>query len=194
MLNRFDTLFEQIYNTTNASGQAPVAYTMPDDFSEQQCEDLSRYFEQNGKIWEKITNFLTANPQPSVTKETHSQWVSLWSEIIQHAHSVGALSSIISVVDKPDSDVVTLTAQAKGDVEKLRDWVVQRFAGGKLRDVSRPTRDTVSHLTKTPNQAGNNQQNKNTPTELSSYDNFLRRVDPNNHLSFDAWVQKRFGV
>lgn len=187
MLSRFDTLFEKIYNTTNASGMAPVVYTMPDDFSEQQCEDLSRYFEQNGKIWEKITNFLTTNPQPSVTKETHSQWVSLWNEIIQHAHSVGALSSIISVVDKPDSNIVTLTAQAKGDVEKLRDWIVQRFAGGKLKDAMLPIRHNISQSTPTDS-------NKNTPTELSSYDNYLRRVDPANHLSYDAWVQKRFGI
>jgi hypothetical protein len=189
MLNRFDTLFEKIYNTTNASGMAPVVYIMPDDFTDQQCEELSRFFEQNGTIWEKITNFLKDNPKPNATKETHNQWIGLWNEIIGTAHDKGALGSIISTVDVPNSNNLQLTAQSKSDIEKLRDWVVQRFSGGRLNYVMRPIRHNTSQPTKTPVDG-----NKKTPTELSSYDDFLRRVDPINHLSYDAWEQKRFGI
>lgn len=174
MLEKFDTLFEQVYNTVTKAG-LPVAYTLPDILTEQECEELTSYLESNLKIAQNIRDFLTQHPRPA---DKHPEWVKLWNDIFENAYNQKQLTSIVQYQNDPKNPGrMTLSPNSLPKCEGIRDHVLNRLSGGLLKDASQPFGTT-----------------NRSETLLQRYDRWLSRVAPDNHLSYDGWTQRQFKI
>lgn len=174
MLEKFDTLFEQIYYATTTKG-SPVAYTLPNSLTKEDCLELTSYLESNLIIVQNIRNFLEKHPKPSTD---HPGWVRLWNKIITDAYKTEQLTNIVQYQDDPNNPGhKILTPDSRQKCQALRDYVLNRFAGGLLSDVNLPMGKTDK-----------------SDSSLQEYDRWLSKTPPDKHLSYSAWASKTYKI